>query len=74
MKMNKKRNFSDVTRKEYQEDKELNAWALVCLQSLAKAKRKDRKKLIQKYRGKIVEKVIEAGIRLSKSPSESPKS
>jgi len=40
-------------------DKELNAWALYCLQSLAKAKRKDRTKLIQKYREEIAQKVIE---------------
>jgi hypothetical protein len=54
----------DLTRKESratcpQTDKELNAWALGCLQSLAKAKRKDRRKLIQKYREEIVEKGIE---------------
>lgn len=54
----------ELTRKEYQTDKELNAWALGCLHSLARAKRKDRTKLIQKYREEIVEKVIEASRRI----------
>jgi hypothetical protein len=47
-----------MNTKELRENKELNAWALGCLQSLAKAKRKDRTKLVQKYRREIVEKVI----------------
>jgi hypothetical protein len=40
-------------------NKELNVWALSCLQSLTKAKRKDRMKLIQKYRKKICRKMRE---------------